>query len=327
MASGKSRSEQSTISRRSLLSIIIHISSGTPGEFNNVFGKQDILAHAVHVDPTLNNFFGLGNETRIDPLKDITYYQVRYRYNEADVLVRRKLFSMLHVMIGPTVFHYWNKYDDNSDKILGKPSDAGLDSASIYSQKTYVGGKIGLLVNNLDNVLLPTRGINWFTQFTSVAGLTESSKPYTALTTDMQVHAALTDPAKVVGVLRVGYGQIFSKHYEYFQMMNLGANNILRGFRKDRFSGTALAYTSLELRVKLFQSRSYFLPGDVGIIGFNDLGRVWLRDQKSTLWHDSYGFGFYYTAYNYVLISATMAFSKEEQLFNFSLGTKFNITF
>jgi len=137
----------------------------------------------------------------------------------------------------------------------------------------------------------------------------------------------VTDPAKVVAVLRVGYGQIFSKHYEYFQMMNLGANNILRGFRKDRFSGTALAYTSLELRVRLFQSRSFFLPGDVGIIGFNDLGRVWLRDERSELWHDSYGFGFYYTAYNYVLISASMAFSKEEQLFNFSVGTKFNITF
>ena len=297
------------------------------GEFNHVFGKQDILVNAIHVDPTLNNFFGLGNETKIDPAKDISYYEARYRYNEADILLRRRLFSMVHVMAGPTVYHYWNKYSDNSDKILGNPSSIGLDSSSIYSQKTYVGGKLNLLINNLDNVLLPTRGINWLTEFTSVAGVGETSKPYTALTTDMSVHAALTDPAKVVGVLRLGYGQIFSKHYEYFQMMNLGANNILRGFRKDRFSGTALAYTSLELRVKLFQSRSYFLPGDVGIIGFNDLGRVWLRDQKSTLWHDSYGFGFYYTAYNYVLISATMAFSKEEQLFNFSLGTKFNITF
>ena len=57
----------------------------------------------------------------------------------------------------------------------------------------------------------------------------------------MAVHAALTDPAKVVAVLRIGAGKILSKHYEYFQTLNLGANNFLRGFRKDRFSGTSLS--------------------------------------------------------------------------------------
>ena len=78
-----------------------------------------------------------------------------------------------------------------------------------------------MLINNLDNVLLPTRGINWLTEFTSLGGLNDNSKPYTSLVSYMDVHAAVTEPAKVVAVLRLGVGHIYSKHYEYFQTLNL----------------------------------------------------------------------------------------------------------
>ncbi|HEY2727421.1 MAG TPA: BamA/TamA family outer membrane protein, partial [Parafilimonas sp.] len=297
------------------------------GEFNDVFRKKDILVHAEIVDPTLNNFFDFGNETVYDKSKGFDYYNVRYKYITGDVLFRKKLGTIIQVMAGPVFYHYWNNYQDNRGKILGAPVLLGLDSSSIYSQKSYAGGKFDVLINNLDNVLLPTRGINWFTEFTSLGGLNGNSKPYTSLVSNMTVHAAVTDPAKVVAVLKIGAGHIYSKHYEYFQALDLGEDNYLRGFRKDRFSGTSMAYASIEMRFKLFTSSSYIFPGDVGIIAFNDVGRVWLRGQNSRVWHDDYGAGVYYAAYNYALISATIAYSKEEHVFNFSLGTKFNITF
>ncbi len=297
------------------------------GIFNHVLGKEDIIITSTLADPVLNNFFVLGNNTKIDKSKNLDFYRVRYKYTETDVIIRDRLNNVLHISAGPVIYHYWNKFEDNSARILAKPALIGLDSADVYSQKTYAGGKLNILINNLDNVLLPTRGINWLTTFTSLGGLTKTSKPYTSITTDMAVHGALTDPAKLVAVMRLGGGHIYSKNYEYFQLLDLGANNFLRGFRKNRFSGTSVAYGSLELRVKLFQSVSYFLPGEVGLVGFNDIGRVWLKGQHSELWHDAYGGGFYYAAYNYALLSATIGFSKEEKLFNFSLGTKFNITF
>lgn len=297
------------------------------GEFNNVLGKNDIVVNSQFYNPVLNNFFGLGNETSFNDSLGIRYYRVRYKYVETNVMLRRRFNPILQISIGPVLYHYWNKYEDNKGKILGKPSLIGLDSANIYSRKTYAGGTVSILVNNLDNVLLPTRGINWNTAFTALGGLSDASKPFTKLTSDMAVHAAITDPARVVVVLRVGGGHIFSKQYEYFQALNLGANNFLRGFRKNRFSGNSLLYGSIELRVKLFTSTSYIIPGDVGIIAFNDVGRVWVKGEDSKKWHDSYGGGLYFTPFNYVLISAGVGFSKEEQLFNFSLGTKFNITF
>jgi hypothetical protein len=297
------------------------------GEFNDVFIKKDILVHAEIVNPVLNNFFGLGNETDYDKNKGFDFYRVRYRYVSGDVLLRKKLGTIIQVMAGPVYYHYWNNYANNSDRILGKPGLVGLDSADVYSNKSYAGGKFALLINNLDNNLLETRGINWLTEFTSLGALNNNSKSFTSLVSNMIVHAAVADPTWVVAVLKIGGGHIYSKNYEYFQTLNLGANNYLRGFRKDRYSGTSYAYGSIELRFKLFTSSSYVLPGDIGVLGFNDIGRVWLRGEESHKWHDAFGGGVYYAAYKYALISASVGYSKDGGVFNFSLGTTFNLTF
>jgi hypothetical protein len=77
----------------------------------------------------------------------------------------------------------------------------------------------------------------------------------------------------------------------------------------------------------LFDSKSYLLPGSVGLIGFDEVGRVWVKNEVSKKWHNSFGGGFYYAAFNVALFSATVGFSPEERIFNFSIGSKFNITF
>ena len=143
----------------------------------------------------------------------------------------------------------------------------------------------------------------------------------------MAIYASLTDPAKVVAVVHLGGGKVLSKNFEYFQALSLGGNNYLRGYMKDRFTGSSMAYASLELRVKLIDVKSYVFPGSLGVIGFDDVGRVWMPNESSGKIHNGYGTGLYYTPFNYAIISATVAFSNEETLFNFSLGTKINLLF
>jgi len=63
------------------------------------------------------------------------------------------------------------------------------------------------------------------------------------------------------------------------------------------------------------------------LIGFNEVGRVWVKNEVSHKWHNDYGGGLYYAPYNFAIISAVIAHSPEENLFNFSIGTKFNLTF
>jgi len=297
------------------------------GEWNQVIGTTDIMVNAQMVNPVLNNFFGLGNETVKDPDHNLEYYRVRYKFIEGDLLFRQRKFSVVSLAAGPTIYHYWNDYNDNKNRILSNPRIVGLDSASVYSNKTYLGGKLNILINNVNSDLLPTRGIYWNTEFTAQRGLQSTSKPLTRLTSDLTLYSSLKESAKLVSVLRLGGGKIYSKNHEYFQALNLGANNFLRGFRKNRFSGSSLAYGTLELRARLFNSKSYIFPGPVGLIAFNENGRVWVKNEESKKWHHSYGGGFYYAPYNTALLSATVGFSPEEKIFNFSIGTKFNITF
>jgi hypothetical protein len=95
--------------------------------------------------------------------------------------------------------------------------------------------------------------------------------------------------------------------------------NNLRGFHSIRFTGKTMLYHNVELRVKLFDFNSYLFPGSIGIIGFNDVGRVWVPGESSNKWHDGYGGGLYIIPAELVLIQAVIGHSIE--------GTQPYITF
>jgi hypothetical protein len=297
------------------------------GELIHTFGKTDLLINARIINPVLYNFFGFGNTTKMDESKSETFYRVRYREAAAELLFRRKPTSIVSVIFGPTIYHYWNRYESNAKYILGKPEESGLDSAEVYNNKTYAGAKLALELDNLNNPVFPTRGIRWTNSFSMSQPLNRNSRAINKLESDMVVYASLKIPARIVGVIKLGGGRIFNDSIEYFQALTLGQNNVLRGFRKNRFSGHSMAYGSLELRIKLLEGKSYVLPGQIGVIAFNDIGRVWYRGEQSRKWHNVVGGGLYYNPFNLLIVSATIGVSPEETVFNFSIGTKFNLTF
>ena len=300
---------------------------GYNAEFNESINKSDILVNASLANPVLNNFYGFGNDTRILRGANADFYRVRYNYAQAEVLLRKRMGEVMEFSAGPAYYKYTASITDNKDKILANSSLPGLDSVNVFSRKNYAGAKLNLLIDNLGEGILPTRGLHWLTEVSALAGLNPASRPLTSFRTDMSVHGAFTDPAKFVAIVRLGYGHIFSKNFDYFQALNLGQNNFLRGYRKNRFSGSSLAYTNVEVRLKLTDIKSYFLPGDVGLFGFSDVGSVWMKNERKNKWYPSFGAGLYYAVFRAFLISAGVAYSKENTLFNFSLGRKFNLTY
>ncbi|HLF44858.1 MAG TPA: BamA/TamA family outer membrane protein, partial [Chitinophagaceae bacterium] len=297
------------------------------GEFNHVIRNLDLVVLSEAMTPGINNFFGLGNNTERDPTKPVTYYRVMYSHMETQLLFQKRFFETVKVLAGPVFYQYWNNPENNTGKVLENPLLVGLDPKNVYQNKTYLGGKLAIQLNNLNNELFPTRGVKWNTELSSMAGLSKTSNNITELSSDMALYASLSDPARLVTVIQLGAGHIFNDNYEYFQAFTLGANNFLKGFRKNRFAGTSTFYSSLEFRLKLTDIKSYILPGSLGIIGFNELGRVWLKKEASGRWHHSIGGGLYYVPFNLAIVSATVGFSQEEHLFNFSIGTRFNLSF
>ena len=297
------------------------------GIFNQILGTKDLVVNGELVTPTLANFFGYGNESNYNKNLPLNFYRARYKYGSLNVAVRKRFNDIFQIAAGPSYYRYWNVYEDNKNRILSVPSVIGKDSAGLYATKEYLGGRVKLDINYINNEVFPTRGITWFTSFTSLKGLNNSSKTITDIQSDMTIYASISDLSKVSGVLRFGGGKIFSDEFEFFQAKTLGVQNYLRGYRRNRFSGRSMAYGSGELRFKIFKSKSFVLPGDVGLLGFADFGRVWQDNENSKKWHNSFGGGVYFIPFNIVAISATVAVSKEERLFNFSVGTKFNLTF
>ncbi|RYY56029.1 MAG: metallophosphoesterase [Chitinophagaceae bacterium] len=296
------------------------------GEFIKVIGKNDVLVNARYSNPGLNFFFGFGNKTKIADGRDGDDYRVRYNYVEGDVLIRNRVARIFSISVGPTVFRYWNKYKDNTKYVLAEPETLGLDSASVFSPKTYLGGKIVFDLNNINNPLFPTRGISWRTQFSSLHAVHNQTRAVNKLESDLVVYASLRDQPRIVTVLRLGAGHIFENTYEFFQAMSFGANRDLRGFRRNRYSGSTMAYGSMEFRVKLFDFKNSVLPGQLGFHTFGDLGRVWYAPEKNKVWHPAYGGGIYFIPFNMLFVSAGLAKS-DELLFNISIGTKLNVTF
>jgi outer membrane protein assembly factor BamA len=297
------------------------------GEFNHVSRNWDVFVQANILQPALRNYFGPGNNTKLNPDKPYDFYRYRFRSFEMEALLRHRYYDKFHLMIGPYYYQYSNNNKENTGNVLTNPRQVGLDSADIFSKKAYLGGKLALHFDNRNSDLFPTRGILWNNDFTCVAGLKKGSDNFSSFTSNMSIYISQRNPAKLVTVVAFGGGHIFSKNFEFFQAMDIGGNSNLHGFRKNRYAGTSMAYGSLEFKYKLFDVDSYILPGPFGITGFYDIGRVWLKGHSSRNWHSAIGGGFYYIPFNRIVISASAGFSGKDKLLGFNIGSKISLTF
>ncbi|MCD6063440.1 MAG: metallophosphoesterase [Flavipsychrobacter sp.] len=299
------------------------------GDFVNFYRNWDLQANAEYVNPVLSYFFGLGNESFRDESKPIDFYRARYNYGAVDLLLKKRFLNrgVMSLAAGPTFFSYKNNAKENEDRVLETPSVVGLDSFSVNEPKSYAGGKLVFNIDNLFQELWPKKGLEWKTELTMLQPLNSAAMPFSSVRSDLTLYATLSHPSNLIAVIRAGGGQILSDSFEYFQAFSLGAHNYLRGFRKNRFAGSSMAYGTLELRWKLFDFNAYVVKGQFGLVGFEELGRVWMRDEVSDKWHNSYGGGIYFTPFNMVVVSAVVAMSPEDTLWSFGVGKRINIIF
>lgn len=296
------------------------------GEFTDVIGGSDLVVNGLARAPhNTMNFFGFGNETSFN--KDLTdpairYYRSRFNVFSLDAALRSHLTQNITATIGPSITAVTLEQEDNEDRFLTDYDLNKIDSATIFKNKYHAGLRAGFNIDTRDNDIIPTRGLLWNTSLQGNKGLNDFSHDYAQLRTDMSIYASFGLPADVVLVARLGGGVTWGKH-EFFQALTLGGTANLRGYRNHRFAGNSMLYNNLELRAKLFDFTSYLLPGSVGLIAFNDVGRVWADGESSGQWHDGFGGGLYVSPVNMLVITAVVGHSKEETLPYVTFGFKF----
>ena len=117
-------------------------------------------------------------------------------------------------------------------------------------------------------------------------------------------------------------GQInFGDDFQFYQGASIGAENGLRGYRFQRFTGKYSYYQNTDLRVAIKNVRTSVLPLIIGTYAGFDYGRVWLSNDGSTSWNTSYGGGLFVNVSN--LITARTGIFDSDDGIRFSFGFGF----
>jgi hypothetical protein len=121
--------------------------------------------------------------------------------------------------------------------------------------------------------------------------------------------------------LRIGGDKVWGRA-PFQDLATVGGLTTVSAYLPGRFSGQAAAYGQAKLFLTLAQT-TLVAPASVGIVGLNDVGRVFVSGEQSTLWHDGYGGGVWSSFLDQrYLISATLSHGTEGTVFiaGFGLG-------
>lgn len=281
------------------------------GTFKRAVGPYDLnLVLDAFAPDNVRNFFGIGNESTYDRDRSITYYRTRYNIINAQVRLRRPLNQQLEVFAGLAGQYYKMNPEDNEGRFI-RQYESVLSEHEIYKSKFFAGLSAGFELDTRNNLVNTTRGIYWQTAVYGVQELGEEHGTSTGqITTSATIYASLRQNPNFVLVNRLGAATSIG-HPLFFQLQYLGGVQNLRGYRNNRFAGHQMVYHNLEARIKLFDFASYLFPASIGLIAFNDVGRVWARGESSGKWHDGYGGGVYLIPAELVYVGATVGLSEE----------------
>ena len=229
---------------------------------------------------------------------------------------------MVSLAVGPAFQYFTLDSADNFDRYVNQTNINGLNRATLYQDKVYVGGKATMIVDNRNDKILPSRGVFWETNFGSYGGSNSVSHEYSRLNTGLTVFTSFNTRATVVIANRVGWGKTFGR-YDFYNAQFLGATENLRGYHKYRFAGDEAAYHNIDVRIKLAQFNTYLFPGSFGLLLFNDVGRVWQHGENSDQWHDGYGGGFWVSPLQKLVFSASYGQGSDGGVALIKLGFQF----
>ncbi|WP_175538905.1 BamA/TamA family outer membrane protein [Mucilaginibacter polytrichastri] len=293
------------------------------GDFKKAIGNNDLYISALSRGPNnIANFFGIGNNTVFNKDDDhgIEYYRNHYNTINLDARLFRTVNNW-QLSGGVASQIYYSSASENGGHFLDTYNQQNPD-ADVYKTRLYAGVIAGLRYDTRNNITNPSSGVFWNTTVTALTGAVNSNNTYASVLSEFNAYFNPDRDSILTIASRVGVGTILG-HAEFFQQMRLGGPQNLRGFHTNRFTGRTMAYNNLEMRLRLFNFNSYLFPGTVGLLGFNDIGRVWVPGEKSDEWHDGYGGGIFVIPARVLIVQFVMGFSKDGSLPYINLGFRF----
>ena len=295
------------------------------GEWMRVIGKADFtLQFNAFAPDNTQNFFGLGNETTYDKSAPggIKYYRARFSLYQIDPALRwktrRSSFS-----VGPSLQYYRYNRDDNDGRFITNAGQLhSADSLSVSKNKLFTGVVVNFINNRRNNPVLPSFGSYVNLKLEGYTGLNQSADSYAQISGSASFYKNLDSRSNFIIAERFGGAATVGKP-AFYQAAFLGGEGTMLGFRQFRFAGDQSLYNNLEIRIRLAEFVNYIAPGQLGIIGSHDIGRVWKKGETSSKWHNAVGGGIYFAPAAMAVLRVVAAHSEEGWYPYISLGFRY----
>ena len=254
-------------------------------------------------------FFGFGNETV--NTKSFEYYRVRQQQFIIDPAFTMPLGTTLSFSVGPTLKYSRTKQDE--DRIIADLSPYGSES---FGQIGF-WARLNLDTNEGNNQ--KKSGVRFNFEGKYYPALLDVESSFGSIYGDISANLTAASTAlQPTLALRFGGKQVFGK-YPFHEAAFIGGGGMsdssgtVRGFRSQRFAGDSSLFGNAELRFRL--SDIYiFIPGEFGIFGLTDIGRVFLEGEDSNKWHSAVGGGLWFSFLERTYTFSVALANSEEKL-------------
>ncbi|EGV44556.2 phosphoesterase [Bizionia argentinensis JUB59] len=284
------------------------------GEFAHIIGDFNLGLDVVFTSPNYSvNFFGYGNETR--NLNRDNYNLYKKDYNRVRLQTFRFAPSLIYKGYLDGIFTLGLAYETiQVEKTQNRfISDYYMSSLS-ESGNSFVGAYASYHFENRNHAAYPSVGFETNLKLGYRTNL-DKSKSIGYIIPDVSFDYNLEPTGKLVLATKLKAHLNLGDNYEFYQAASIGASDGLRGFRNQRFTGRNSFYQLTDLRYMFSKLKTGILPINLGVYTGVDYGRVWLKDDFSEKWHNSYGGG--------LLLIAAEVFTGNISLFNSDDGFRF----
>lgn len=291
------------------------------GEFANIMNDWNLHIGGQFTSANFtNNFFGIGNETvNNDDALEFDYNRVRTSIIAVRAGILKK--GNFGSDYGFRMILEGIELDDTTNRFITDEFVPPTNEA-FYERRFFGGLEAQFNYGSFDDKINPKNAMTFMLQ---VGGKTEFEvleNTYGYVNTNLGFYNSLNKAETLVlktdarAQFRIGDDLIF------YQAANIGGRNGLRGFRTERFTGQNSFVGSADLRYSFPSFKTRTLPLQIGVFGGGDVGRVWVKNDTSKIWHNNYGGGFWVSAAE--SLSGTFNFFSSDEGLRFSFGFGLN---
>jgi hypothetical protein len=296
------------------------------GKFSGFFKGFQLATNLRFTSPNyVRNFFGIGNETNNpDDELDRDFNRIQLESIIASLGLEKSSGYGAKYSFG---FRFENRELKRTDnRILDVNGDQFLaQDDKFFDHKQFLSIYADYSFYNVDDELRPARGVDFKLNTGVTANLNDTEKTFAYFNPSLAffhpLNAQKTLALKTTAQSQINVGN--SANYEFYQAPQIGANSGLRGFRRQRFTGDQSLVGSVDLRYAFPQFKTSVAPMQIGVLTGYDIGRVWVDDQSSDIWHDDYGIGAWLNVADLASGTFNLFHSDEGFWFTFGLSTGF----